>query len=113
MKPRTWTQVVVLAGASILLFGIGSVNHSSLPISERGPVLVADGVPLPPPEPLPPKQISGLSVMDGVPLPPPEPLPPKNFSSHPLTDGVPLPPPEPLPPGHGISQTQSDVRSNA
>lgn len=83
MKNRSLIQFFVLCVGLILLSAILPVNPSSLLHLRHNSTLVADGVPLPPPEP---RHITNL--IDGVPLPPPEPR-------HITIDGVPLPPPEP------------------
>jgi hypothetical protein len=81
MKERYLTQSLALCVGFILLFGVIAVNHASLPASQNGTSLVADGVPLPLPDPPPPKSFMGSSsVMDGVPLPLPDPPPPKSIA---------------------------------
>jgi len=94
MKRSPLMQFVVLCVGLILLSAIVPVNPSSVLSRVDRSTLVADGVPLPPPEPAP-KHIAGM-LPDGVPLPAPEP-PPKNIKN--LIDGVPLPASEP-PPKH-------------
>jgi len=83
MQNRLHVLGLAVSISLILLFAVSAVNSSTHPLSTA--VLVADGVPLPPPEP---RHIT--SIIDGVPLPPPEPRHIQN-----IVDGVPLPPPEP------------------
>jgi len=54
MKTRLLTLGVVLSVNLILLSLAGPVNHSSLRRTQQGVVLMADGVPLPPPGSPPP-----------------------------------------------------------
>jgi hypothetical protein len=77
MNERSLTRLIVLSVSLILPSVLVPINLCSLSQSHFRSTLVADGVPLPPPEPLPPPppHITSASI-DGVPLPPPEPLPP-------------------------------------
>ena len=76
MKKRHLTQLITLCAGFILLSAVIPVNPVSLRRQQQGTTVVADGVPLPLPDPPPPKGILGLSI-DGVPLPLPEPAPKK------------------------------------
>ncbi len=75
MKKRLLVLFVAPAVTAIVLSLAVPVNRSSQIPKQKGAVVLADGVPLPPPTPPPPKK--GTMVADGVPLPPPTPPPPK------------------------------------
>jgi hypothetical protein len=76
MKKRHLTQLLTLCAGFILLSAVIPVNPASLCPSQQGTTAVVDGVPLPLPDPPPPKGILASSF-DGVPLPLPEPAPKK------------------------------------
>ncbi|MGB2633694.1 MAG: hypothetical protein WAM58_07140 [Candidatus Acidiferrum sp.] len=77
MQKRISTLFLLSVSLLLVCLVIPS-NSSSLSAVPRGPAVVADGVPLPPPGPLPPKvqDQPQLVAIDGVPLPPPGPMPP-------------------------------------
>jgi hypothetical protein len=85
MKNRSLMQFFAVCVGLILLSAILPVNSSSLLHLRHDSTLIADGIPLPPPEP---RHFNSLP--DGIPLPPPE---PRHINN--LIDGIPLPPPEP------------------
>ena|SRR5262249_61319052 len=83
---------------SLIVFLLGAtVNHRISRTNFFGKTQIADGVPLPPPIPPPPKFAAGALVADGVPLPPPIQPPPKLNTTQ-TADRVPLPPPIQPPP---------------
>ena len=94
---KLFTVLFVAPAVSVIVLSLAvPVNQSSRISIQKGPVVLADGVPLPPPTPPPPPK-SGTMIADGVPLPPPTPPPPPKSGSM-VADGVPLPPPTPPPP---------------
>ncbi|MGB7728519.1 MAG: hypothetical protein WBL50_10830 [Candidatus Acidiferrum sp.] len=78
MQKRIST-LFLLSVSLLLVCLVVPSNSPSLSAVPRGPAVVADGVPLPPPGPMPPPKVQDqpqLVAIDGVPLPPPGPMPP-------------------------------------
>ncbi len=82
MKKSWQFLAVALSLSLIVLSAVVEVNYPRTAFRWNNRTQMADGIPMPPPQP-PPKKTLGVNILvaDGIPMPPPQPPPKKTVSA--------------------------------